>query len=410
MILLVCLLGRALTVEAQQQVLAPPPAYSVAPPAVLENVTNQPGAQPVTALAENPEALPPWLTWGPVAVHPHALYRFLYGNGIQSLPGQTQNTAIQQFSPGVLFGLGNHWTLDYSPLFSFYSSSSFENTVDQNVALNWGTTYEDWKLGFSQTYSAVTAPLIETGTQTETDTYGTSATASYRFSSKFSTDLNIAQNFVFSPGFTDTRSWSTLDWLNYDAGERFDTGIGVGYEYDNVSPGPNMMSESAQGRVRWQAFDKLGFNVHGGFVVQQYLAGGAPNLITPIFGVAAQYHPFSKTSLSLTADRAVSPSLFQGQVTETTTVAATVNQRLLKRLNLTAIASYARNSYLASTSTPTINTGRADDYYSLSVRLGTTFYERGTASIFYQYSDNSSSVSAFSFSSSQAGVELEYRF
>ena len=55
-----------------------------------------------------------------------------------------------------------------------------------------------------------------------------------------------------------------------------------------------------------------------------------------MFGASVQYQPVETTTLSLTADRSLTPSLFQGQVTESTSVSISVNQRLLKRLNLTA--------------------------------------------------------------------------
>ncbi len=406
------LLTATRTLQAQEQVLAPPPAYSLVPPAMQEYETNQPGAPQLESLAAGAEEMGPprWTQWGPVTVHPHFIYRFIYGNGIQSTPGEQQNTAIQQFSPGVFFALGTHWTLDYSPMFSFYSSSSFQNTIDQNVVLNWGTTYQDWVLGFSQGYSLVTAPLVQTGTQTETESYTTSAKASYRFNSKISVDASINQNFAFSPPFTSTRGWSTLEWLNYSWGDKGDVGIGAGYEYDDVTPGPNMMDEIVQGRVRWQFTQKLGFTLHGGLEDQQYLGGGASSLITPVFGVSVQYHPFTTTTLSLTADRSVNPSLFEGQVSESSSVGLTLNQQLLKRLNLTVGGSYGRTSYLSTTNDPTTGAGRVDNYYSLNVRLGTTLLERGTAAIFYQYSDNPSSIAAFSFTSSQVGLELGYRF
>ena len=190
-------------------------------------------------------------------------------------PGQSQNTAVQQFSPGVLFAIGSHWTLDYTPLFTYYSSSSFQNTVDESVALTWGTSYQDWVLGFSQSYATISAPLIQTGVQTDTETYSTSAHASYRFSSKMSVDLSISQNFLFAQQFTSTRSWSTMDWLNYEPEDRWDVGVGTGYEYDDVSPGPNAMNETMQGRIRWRATGKTSFHAAWrSWQDQQYLGGG----------------------------------------------------------------------------------------------------------------------------------------
>src|SRR6266446_5839560 len=118
-----------------QQILAPPPAYSTSPPAVQEYETNQAGVPQIEQLAPANSPEKPLLEAGPVVIHPHPIYRFLYGNGIQATPGQQQNTAINQITTGVLFAIGSHWTLDYSPTLSYYSDSHFRNTVDQSVGL-----------------------------------------------------------------------------------------------------------------------------------------------------------------------------------------------------------------------------------------------------------------------------------
>ncbi len=390
--------------------MAPPPAYSVTPPAMQDYEASQPGAPLVESPAGSVGTGPSWLQWGPVTLHPHFIYRILYGTGIQSAPGQTQATVVQQFSPGVLFAIGRHWTLDYTPLFSYYSSSSFQNNVGQSVTLTWGTTYEDWAFGFSQGYNTVSAPLVQTGMQTDTESYSTSAHASYRFTSTLSTDLSIGQNFQFAQQFTSTRSWLTMGWVNYSPGDRWDVGLGAGYEYDDLNPGPNTMSENMQGRFRWRATQKTSFVLHGGVEDQQTLGGGAGSLVTPIFGAAIQYQPVETTMLSLTADRTVTPSLFSGQTIESSTVGITLSQRLLKRLTLNAGVAYGTSSYLATTNVPTAGTGRADNTYSFNVGLGTTFLERGSASVFYQFSDNNSTQAGFGFSSSQVGVELGYRY
>lgn len=407
---LFCVLAVARATQAQQQVLAPPPVYSETPPAMQEYETNQLGAPLAEPLAPGVGPESHLLQWGPLTLHPHPLFRFLYGSGIASAPGQQQNTAIEQFSPGVQFAIGSHWTLDYTPLFSWYSSSNFQDTIDESVTLTWGTTYQDWTLGFSQSYVESSQPLIQTAMQTKTEDYATSAKATYRFSSRMSVDLSIVQSFSFAELFTSTRSWSTINWLNYDTGEKWDVGVGLGYEYDDVNPGPNAMDELVQGRIRWQATDKINFTLHGGIEVQQYLGGGAGDLITPVFGLVVQYKPVKTTTFSLTADRAIAPSLFQGQVTESTSVGITLTQELLKRLHLSVGATYGTTSYLGTTVTPTAGTGRSDNFYSLNVRLGTAVMDHGTAAIFYQYSYNPSTETGFSFSSSQVGAEVGYRF
>ncbi len=391
-----------------QQVLAPPPVYSTSPPAVQEYETNQVGMPQVEQLApaNSPEEDP--LKVGPVVIHPHPIYRFLYGNGIQATPGQQENTVINQITPGVLFAIGSHWTLDYSPTLTYYSSSQFRNTVDESVGLRWGTLYQDWVLGFSQSYVSSSAPTIQTGTQTDTETYTTAANATYRFNSEMSVDLTASQNFQFADQFTTTRTWSTMDWLNFLLWTRADIGVGAGFDYNELNPGPDVVDEQIQARIRWRLTDKASFALHGGPQDQQYLTNGGGSRISFVFGAAVEYRPVDTTEISLSADRSTTPSLFQGQVVETTSVSLGVNQRLLKKLNLGLTASYGDSTYLNSA--PGVSTtNRVDTYYSFGARLSTTVLKRGTAAVFYQYSDNSSDVAGFGYVSSQVGLELGYR-
>ncbi len=96
---------------------------------------------------------------------------------------KSNKSLVQQFTPGVLFDIGTHWTVDYDPSLTYYSSKDLRDSLSQSLSLTWGTSYEDWQLGLTQTYATASAPLVETGAQTDTESYVTGLTASYRFNS-----------------------------------------------------------------------------------------------------------------------------------------------------------------------------------------------------------------------------------
>jgi hypothetical protein len=399
-----------------QGVLTSPPQTPATPPAVQEYRNNNP--MDVFALAEIIPSL--LLQWGPVALHPHLDYQFLYGNGIQSSPGQQQNTIVQQVSPGVLFNLGDHWTLDYTPTLSFYSSSSFQDTLDHSVQLGWGAAYGDWFFSGSQSYASSSEPLVETAAQTDQENYSTALNASYQFNDKISLDMGLNQNFNYvgnggsptnSPqNLANSRSWSTMDWLNYEFWPRLNAGLGAGVGYTIQDGSPDSLYEQYQGRVNWRAADKVSFQLSGGLQDQQYLSGGAGDLVTPTFGATIQYQPFEQTRLSLSASRSLSASYFENQVTEDTQITADLNQRLLRKLQLDVGGSYGTSKYVASVVGSSAPPDRNDTSYSFNARLTRSLLKRGTVSIFYQYSDNSSSQSGFAYTSSQVGIEIGYRY
>ena len=407
-----------------QDVLTPPPATPATPPAVQEYQNNNP--MQVFAPTEEPESPVP-LQWGPVTLHPHLDYQFLYGNGIESSPGQQQGTIVQKVSPGVLFNLGDHWTLDYTPTLTFYSSSSFRNTVNESVLLSWGTAYGgDWFFSGSQSYTYSSDPDVETAAQTGQQSYSTALSASYQMNNKMWLDMGLNQklNYIgngasstnYTQNLTDSKAWSTMDWLNYQFWPRFSIGLGVGVGYTIQDGSPDSINEQYQARVNWRATDKISFQLSGGLEDQQYMRGGASALLTPIFSATIQYQPFEQTQLSVNASRSVSPSDFQSQVTESTGITADLNQRLLGRLYLDLSGDYNKTKYVASVFG--LSTGRNDELYSFNARLTCPlFNNRAKVSVFYEYSDNSSiqsgfalSGSAFAYKSSQVGLEIGYRY
>ena len=403
-----------------QGVISSPPQTPVIPAAVQAQLDSN----PMQVFAPPAAALPTPLQFGPVAVRPHMDYQFSYGDGIQSSPGQQQKSIVQQVAPGVLFNLGNHWALDYTPILYFYSSSSFQNTVDQSVQLSWGTAYGDWFFSGSQGYTSTSNPNIQTAAQTDNEAYSTALNASYQFNSKMSLDMGLNQdlNYVGSgstptnylQNLANSRMWSTMEWLNYKFWPRFNAGLGIGGGYNQQSGSPDSTYEQYQGRVNWRATDKISFQLTGGVHDQQYLSGGAGDLVTPIFSATIQYQPFEQTMLSVNASRTVTPASFQNQTAENTGITGDLNQRLLGKLYLDLSGGYNKTKYLVSASG--LSTSRNDDVYSFNARLSCHLLKRGTVAVFYSYSDNSSSQSGFTsgpgfgYTSTQVGLEIGYRY
>jgi hypothetical protein len=389
-----------------QQVVAPPPAVSVTPPAVLE----APPSEMQVFSEENPiasfpeEAQP--LQLGPVTLRPHVFYQFLYGTGIQSSPGQEHDSIIQSFVPGMLLVLNPHWTLDYTPNFTFYSDKSFQNSVGQSVALNGSASYEAWTFGLSQSYNYSKSPEAQTGTQTSQSDYLTALTASCPLNSKMSVDFGLNQDLSFPSGFQTSKTWSTLDWLNYEFWPRLTAGVGAGLGYVNASP--NMVFEQLQARVGWRATDKISFQVSGGAEFTQVTDDSSDALANPIMGVSIQYQPFDQTKLSIGASRVVSPSYYDNQLATVTSVNGDIQQRLLGKLFLDVSAGYNWNNY-TSLSSGVAATAPAD-YYSVNVQLSTTILKRGTVAVFYNYSGYTTTQSGLGYNSSQVGFNVGYRY
>jgi hypothetical protein len=361
--------------------------------------------------------------WGPIDIHPHLLYTFLYGNGIEAQPGHQSKTVINTVAPGFLLDLGTHWSIDYTPSFSFYSNPAFKNTTDEFVTLRGDWTYEDWVLGLSQSYVQTTQPLIETGTQTEEEAYATMLNASYQMGSKLSLQLGLNQNFrdAGGKGLSDVKEWTTQDWLNYQAGNMFGMGIGLIFGYDNVDPGSAMPFEQIQGRINFHPGPKLTLTLSGGVEDRQFVDPSAPPLITPIFTGALLYSN-QLTTISLNASRAVTPSLYSDQIEVITACSGSIRQELSRKFSVEANAGYTTEPLTSIVPGPlpqyfigappqgTLQEVRNESVTSYRISLSYAVVERATLSVFYTLSDSSSGQAGFAYWSHQIGLSLNYRY
>lgn len=403
------------------QQLAPPgplPAGGIpgVPPGPRFGGTSQLASAPPIASAGLPAGTPGLLQWGPIHLYPHFLYQLSYGNSLEPFPGQQVNSFINQFSPGILIQIGSHWTLDYTPTLRYYSDPHLQDGTDQAVTLTGATTYDDWTFGLSQSYVSSSQPLIETAAQLSQETYSTSLTASRQLGSKLSFDLSLSQYFLYIDqpiafeALTDYRTWSTMDWLNYQFWPKFSVGIGAGFTYNNLSVGPDMTSEQYQGRIIWSAGNKLSLVFSGGLNDMQFVGVNTPDLLSPIFSFSAQYQLFEPTTLAVGASSAVSPAYFQDQVSESTGLNAGITQRLLGRLYLNVSGAYSTSTYQSSTIGPAQANASNFDSTSFNVALSTTFLKRATASIFYSVDYISSGSAFYNYTITQTGLTVGYRF
>ena len=360
-------------------------------------------------------ALQPLLQWGALSLQSHLLYRLSYGDGLQPQPGHQTKTAINELDPGLMFQWG-HWTLDYTSMLRLYSSRDFRDSFNNAVTLTGGTTYEDWAFGLSQSYLSSSDPLIETASQLDHQTYSTALSAICQLSSKASLELGANQNFRFLdntvPGeqLSDSRSWSTMDWLNFQFRSGLGGAVGAGFGYDNVAVGSDMTSEQLQGRITWHVVNKASLVLSGGGEARQFLRSGASDLISSIFSLSARYSPFEVTTFSVTAFRDFSPSFYQDQVTESTSISVGLHQRILGKLFLDLNGGFANTTYHASTLAPVAT--NIDNYDStfFGARLATSVLKRGSAAIFYSVNYNSSAAAIYNYTTTQFGLELSYRY
>jgi hypothetical protein len=316
---------------------------------------------------------------------------------------------VQTLSVGILGELGEHWSVDYSPTWTFYSSPAFRNTVDHTVSVQGITSFTDGNLQLSEQYSLTNTPRIETGRQTREETNTVSLTVNYRLGQKSRLELGLNQSLRYIQQAPNAYEWGTNVMYHYQATRRIDLAAGLAAGYVSVDPGTDMDYTRPQVRIAWRPTEKLSLDGHVGAEHRRFRKAGAASLNSPNYGVGAYYQPFTYTTLSLSGERTIAVSYFADQVNENTTWSIGLNQRLLQKLNFNASAGHTQTDYLPAGSSALLVT-RDDTSTFYNFRLSTSFIRRGTVGVVYQHTRNNSSVSGYSFRSNQFGVEIGYRY
>ena len=348
------------------------------------------------------------LQWGPVALHPHFVYRLMNGDGIPARPGREFKTTTHDISPGVLVAVGEKWSFDYTPTWTYYSNDAFKDTVDHAVRLNGGTSYGDWDFGLAFSYTYDSPALLETGGQTTQERFSTNANVSYHLSSRTVLELTAVGSARYGSQFNDSRDWRTRNWLNYQVNPRVTVGVSAGLGYVEVETGSDMSYVEAGGRIGWRPTEKLTFHVDAGMENRRFRVGGLNDRSTPKYGATLSYTPVETTSFSLTANQTVSPSYFRDQITTGRSYGLGLQQRFLKRFHLSLHYTHATSAY---DSTASDVTGVRDDTSkSFTARLSTALFQRGSVALVFRDTTNRSNLEDYDVTSTQYGFEIGLRF
>jgi len=375
-----------------------------------------PLAAPVDALAR----------WGAVHVHPHVSYQFIYATGIHDQPGNQADTYSQTLSPGVTIVLGPHATLDYTPSIRFYSEKDFHNTVDHSVSFHAGYNIGDWTLGVSQGVAITDEPLIETSSQVGQSIYQSGLVASYSMNDKFTLATTATMGLSYASGgattnifvggpnaaaaqLTDSKDYNATETLDYKFNDKLSGGLSASFGYTDQTGGFRSFQENYGVHVGWHPAQKFSAMVSGGFEQRNFLDSQASTAWNPVYSATIGYQMFEHTALSLYANRSTDASIFDGQLSENTSLGVGLSQRLLGKLELSLGFGYNKTDLL-STATSNLSTSRSDDGTSFTAGLVVPFLTRCSFSAFYEYSQNNSSQKGFSYDSSQVGATLSWSY
>lgn len=384
-----------------QDIVQAPPADPVLAPHLRKQAPPPPLSRP-PATAESP------FQAGPVVFHPRLSYRHLSAEGLPSVDGRRIASEIRTLTPGLLIDLGENWSLDYSPTWISYTARAMTDTTDHAASLNGALTVNDWSFAFGQSYSKSNPTLIETARQTAQKSWATTLGSVYRHSAKLQFDFSGSLNERYTSVAPDLKTWAGRVGINYLLTSQFSLNLGPEFNYTEVAGEPDYYGESFMARLNWRPADKLTIGIGGGVQYTHSNSASGVDLSNPLLNLSLGYQPFEATTLGASVSRTVSSSYFRAQATESLGWNLNLSQRLLGKIYLGANYSRQESDYVALQNS--VVAGRTDKVEAYSLRLSSRLLQRLSVSLVWQKSKNSSNLAAFSFSSSQYGIELGYRY
>jgi hypothetical protein len=375
------------------------PAAVARPPALSPNLAAPPDPPPDTPFA-----------WGQLTLHPHFAFAYVHGDGINVQPGVPVTTALERYSAGATLVMGPHWVADYSADRSFYSNPAFRDTFDQAFSLAGGNVYRDWTLKVLHSSEAKEVPLVETGRQTQVHQHHTILSAVNALSSDFRLELTGAQFLRTAEGAPSSRDWSGAGWLDYRLAPTVDFGAGLTAGFVDVRPGANLYYRTPQLRLAWRPRDNLQVRLTGGEEYCTFYSHVESQLQRPTYSGSIEYRPTRTTSLRLHHERVVSIATDSSQVSENTREGIALQQRLLGHFFLSAGVERQKLHYLNPLLVLAGPGARNDTRQTMSVRLSTTFRQRGTLSLVQERTRNASNLAGYDFTTNQTAFEVAYRF
>jgi len=345
---------------------------------------------------------------GPVLLRPSINYKYTDANNLLRSVGNEQDSEIQDISLNLIFDYQALWTFTYRPTWTYFSNATFNDTDSHSANFSSNFEVADWRIRFNQTYKDSYYSLVQTGSQTQQEIFGTTLSASRQLNSTWYLDLSGDQDLSSTSGFSDANESSISGWLRHQASSAVDSSIGLTWGYADVDLGLNTEYTQLLLRFGFNPSEKLRVSLLGGIDSREIDEPGFDKEENPTYDASLQYQPFDYTTIGINLSRRIGASYFGNFSNETEALTLSLNQRLLGRFNLTVSFGERSSDYLGLLDNFVV--GRADDYDSFLVDLSTQLVNRINVSAFYRKNENSTNTTGFGFSSDQSGFSIGYRY
>lgn len=235
------------------------------------------------------------------------------------------------------------------------------------------------------------------------------ARAIYDFSEKTSVDLEFFQGAYVYPQYLSQYDYRLKAGANYQLTGRISLGLEGVAGVLNLEDSPLQYYQQLRVRARYEATGKVAFKFSGGIEFREFENGAQPLRVNPVFSLGTEYKPFDGTTFNLEAyAQSYGSTNFAGQNYLATGVSASVEQRLFRKFFAGFAISYENDTYYAAASN--VDATRRDNFLDLRPSLDYRPMDWLSAGIFYEFRNNASTFSNYSFYDNRTGFEVGVQF
>lgn len=305
---------------------------------------------------------------------------------------------IYNIDAGFSFDLGdyrnrseNFLMLQYLASGIFFGKYTSQNSFDQQGSFLGQYRFEHLSVQLDSTYQYLNGAQRQVGAFTTRTLFNNKLRFLYPYSSKTDLDFELRQNANYYPQNLSSFFYEASSGFNYELFPKTKIGLEGILGFADVQDSPDMWYQTLNTRASYLLTGKVAVKSSLGLQFNQYVSGGEPMRIIPVFSVGADYALFSKTNLRLLAYRNLqaSPSI-EGQDYIATGGEIGIDQNFSEKLLFGISSGYENDTYVANTEAT--DATRVDNFFYFRPKISYSFMKYVRSSVSYEYRANDSTL------------------
>jgi len=323
---------------------------------------------------------------------------------------------IYNIDLGFSFDLGdyrnrseNFLTLQYLASGIFFGKYTSQNSFDQQGSFLGQYRFEHLSVQLDSTYQYLNGAQRQVGSFTTRTLFNNKLRFLYPYSTKTDLDFELRQMANYYPQNLSSFFYEASTGFNYELFPKTKIGLQGILGYADVQDSPDMWYQTLNTRASYLLTGKVAVKSSLGLQFNQYVSGGEPMRIIPVFSVGADYALFSKTNLKLLAYRNLqaSPSI-EGQDYIATGGEIGIDQNFSEKLVFGISSGYENDTYVANTEAT--DATRVDNFFYFKPKISYSFMKYVRSSVSYEYRANDSTLQQDSWFDNRWNFEVSSDF